>query len=67
MRPRHDAGRWETIHYALDSNTRTFRLCLILFVAAVVPCLAAVAAVLIHHMLLRERVISVGRAGLASD
>jgi retron-type reverse transcriptase len=26
-------GRWETIRYALDSNARTFRLCLIWLVA----------------------------------
>ena len=26
--PSHD-GRWETIRYALDSNARTIRLCLI--------------------------------------
>jgi hypothetical protein len=47
-----NGGRWETIRYALDSNARTFRLCLILVVAAVAPCLATVAAALIHHMLL---------------
>ena len=27
-------GRWETIRYALDTNPRTLRLCLILLVAA---------------------------------
>jgi hypothetical protein len=45
-------GRWETIHYALDSNARTFRLCLILLVTAIFPVLAAVAVALIHHILL---------------
>lgn len=50
--PRRGGGRWETIRYALDSNARTFRLCLILLVAAVSPVAAAVAAVMIHHMLL---------------
>ena len=45
-------GRWETIRYALDTNPRTFRLCLILSVAAVAPCLAVVVAELIRHMLL---------------
>jgi hypothetical protein len=40
------------IRYALDSNARAFRLCLILVVASAAPCLAAAAAVLIHHMLL---------------
>ena len=48
----HQGGRWETIRYALDTNPRTFRLCLILFVAAVAPCLAAVIAEMIRHMLL---------------
>ena len=45
-------GRWETIRYALETNPRTFRLCLILSVAAVPPCLAAVVAELVRHMLL---------------
>jgi hypothetical protein len=45
-------GRWETIRYALDTNPRTFRLCLILSVAAVAPCLAIVIAELMRHMLL---------------
>jgi hypothetical protein len=51
-RPRRDIGRWETIRYALDSNARTFRLCLILLVTTVSPVVAAVVAVLIRHMLL---------------
>ena len=46
-------GRWETIRYALDTNPRTFRLCLILSVAAVAPCLGVVIAEMIRHMLLR--------------
>jgi hypothetical protein len=54
-RPRNSVGRWETIRYALDNNARTFRLCLILFAAAAAPCLAAVVAVLIRHMLLCDR------------
>jgi hypothetical protein len=45
-------GRWETIRYALDTNPRTFRLCLILLVTAVAPCLAAVVAELVRHLLL---------------
>lgn len=49
--PRH-GGRWETIRYALDNNPRTFRLCLILLVAAVPSCLVALVAELIRHMLL---------------
>ena len=46
-------GRWETIRDALDANPRTFRLCLILFVAKVVSSggTAAVAE-LVRHMLL---------------
>jgi hypothetical protein len=54
-RARSGSGRWETIRYALDSNARTFRLCLILVVATAAPCVAAVVAVvavLIRHMLL---------------
>jgi hypothetical protein len=45
-------GRWQTIRYALDNNPRTFRLCLILSVAAVAPCLAIVIAELTRHILL---------------
>jgi hypothetical protein len=45
-------GRWETIRYALDTNPRTFRLCLILLVTAVAPCLAAMVAELVRHLLL---------------
>jgi len=51
-RPSHEVGRWETVRYALDSNARTFRLCLILLVTIISPVAAAVIAVLIHHMLL---------------
>ena len=43
----------EVIGAALDSWARTFRLCLILAVASVPACAAAVVAVLIHHVLLR--------------
>jgi hypothetical protein len=50
--PRHYCGRWETIRYALDSWARTFRLCLILLVAAAVSSgVASTVAVLIHHAL----------------
>jgi hypothetical protein len=45
-------GRWETIRYALDTNPRTFRFFLILCVATVALCLAAVIAEMIRHMLL---------------
>lgn len=46
-------GRWETIRDALDTNPRTFRLCLILFVAKVVSSGGtAVVAELVRHMLL---------------
>lgn len=50
--PRHDGGRWETIRYALDSNARTFRLCLICLVVVAAPAAAAALAELIRHMLL---------------
>lgn len=48
----HPGGRWETIRYALDTNPRTFRLCLILFVAPVASCLAIVIGELVRHILL---------------
>ena len=48
----HDSERWETVRCALDSNARTFRLCLILFVLGLAPCVGAVLAVLIHRGLL---------------
>jgi hypothetical protein len=38
-------GRWETIRYALDSNARTIRLCLIWVVLIISPVLAAAIAV----------------------
>jgi hypothetical protein len=50
--PRHDSAWGETIRYAIDSDARTFRLCLILLVTAVSPVVGAVIAVLVHHMLL---------------
>ncbi len=53
--PRHDAGRWETIRYALDSNARTLRLCLIWLVAIVSPVAATIVAELIKHILLCGR------------
>ena len=52
--PRHGGGRWDAIISALDSWPRTFRLCLILFVATVVSSgVVAVVVMLIRHMLLR--------------
>jgi hypothetical protein len=48
----HDSERWETVRYALDSNARTFRLCMILFVVGLAPCVGAVLAILIHRGLL---------------
>ena len=49
--PRHDSGRWETIRYALESNARTFRLCLIGLVAVAAPVAGALIAELIRHIL----------------
>lgn len=40
------ASRWQTIRYALDSNARTLRLCLIMIVASVPP---SVLAWLVRH------------------
>jgi hypothetical protein len=54
-RPRHANGRWETIRYALDSNARTFRLCLIVLMTAISPVAATVIAVLVHHVLLYDQ------------
>ena len=45
-------GRWETIRYALDSNARTLRFCLIWVVVIVSPAVAAAIADLIRHTLL---------------
>jgi hypothetical protein len=42
------------ILYALDSNARTFRLCLISFVLIVSPVVATMIPLLIRHMVLRE-------------
>jgi hypothetical protein len=46
-RPR---GRRETIIYAIDSNPRTFRLCLILVAAAAPSGLVAAIVELLRHM-----------------
>ena len=35
--PSHAGCRWDAIRYALDSNARTVRLCLIVLVATVPP------------------------------
>jgi hypothetical protein len=48
--PRRHVGRWETIRYALDSNARTVRLCLILAVIGS-PVLAAAAFGVLPHLL----------------
>jgi len=40
--PEPRTGRWETIRYALDSNARTFRLCLIRLASGVPVCGAAI-------------------------
>ncbi len=48
-----NGGLWEMVRSALETNPRTFRLCLILFVAKVVsPGMTAVVAELVRHMLL---------------
>ena len=48
----HDSECWKTVRYALDSNARTFRLCLILLVVGLAPCIGTVIAILIHRGLL---------------
>lgn len=47
-------GRWDTIRYALDSNARTFRLCLIWAVVIISPIVAAAVAVVIRHAALDQ-------------
>jgi hypothetical protein len=49
--PRHGSTRWEIIRYALGSNARTARLCLIWLVMTGVPITAL--AELIRHIRLR--------------
>jgi hypothetical protein len=66
-RPRQGGGRWETIRYALDSNARTLRLCLILLVTIAAPVAAAAAAELIRHMLLCNARAQVCRWPVLSD
>jgi hypothetical protein len=51
-----DGGRRETIRYALDSNARTLRFCLIWAVVIISPAVAAAIADLIRHMLLCRQV-----------
>jgi hypothetical protein len=45
---RADGDRWATIRYALDSNGRTVRLCVITLVAAVPPAVITLLLEL-HH------------------
>ena len=47
VRPPCHGSRWETIRYALDSNPRTFRLCLIMIVLITSSALAA--AIALHY------------------
>lgn len=47
-------GRWETIRYALDSNPRTLRLCLIWFVVIVSPVVTTVITLMMRHVLLQR-------------
>jgi hypothetical protein len=52
--PSHDDGKWATIRYALDSNARTLRLCLIWAVVIVSPALVTVITLLLRHVLLAD-------------
>lgn len=45
-----NGGRWETIRYALDSNARTLRLCLIWLVVLVSSAGAIAVSELLRHM-----------------
>jgi hypothetical protein len=51
--PPSHASRWDTIRYALDSNARTIRLCLIWLVVIGSPTLAAAIVYLLPHLLSR--------------
>lgn len=55
--PRHGSSRWEVVHYALGSNRRTARLCIIWVVMTGGP-VTAVAAELILHIRLQAHVLS---------
>jgi hypothetical protein len=48
----HGGGRWETVRYALDSNARTIRLCLIVLVLICFPTIGVVIAQLVMRHLL---------------
>lgn len=50
--PRH-ADRWEAIRYALDSNSRTIRFCLIWIVVIGTPTLVVTATGLLPHLVSR--------------
>jgi hypothetical protein len=43
---RYAANRWGTIRYAISSNARTARLCLIMFVAGIPAVAVAIIAIL---------------------
>jgi hypothetical protein len=49
--PRHASCRWDAIRYALDSNARTLRLCLITLVVSIPP---SVLTLLIRLLLIRR-------------
>ena len=44
----HGQTRWEVVRYALGSNARTFRLCLIFLVMAIGPVVGALLVELIR-------------------
>jgi hypothetical protein len=47
---RHGSTRWEVVRYALGSNARTLRLCLIWLVMTAAPVAGAVLTELIRHV-----------------
>jgi hypothetical protein len=51
--PRHESTRWEVIRYAIGSNARTARLCLICLVMTGAP--LTVLAELLRHIRLLSR------------
>lgn len=58
-------GRWETIRYALDSTSRTVRLCVIMLVVSIPP--GAFTLLLIHHSWVIAGTVSTRCCGNGSD
>lgn len=62
--PRHPSTRWEIVRYALTSNARTFRLCLIWLVMIGAPVAGTALAELVRHIRLWVRMLSAAMRAL---